>query len=180
MNEKKWICVIMQSSSSFIPSLTRFCRDFFLCVRHVQRHRGYFWNLFLSPLSLSWNHEVQDWVITTLCNLHICHFSFDLCFYRDTRLRQPPSLPLSLFPPLLAFLHLPPRLPWWALDYCCLSGFGLAAETWTGRHPAMRSFKNHQKHTPKPSFSNSTWKHSRGKSIFMAAAVGYNETTLWQ
>lgn len=133
---------------------------------------------FLESWSARW--WPQNWVITTLCNLHICHFSFDLCFYRDTRLRQPPSLPLSLFPPLLAFLHLPPRLPWWALDYCCLSGFGLAAETWTGRHPAMRSFKNHQKHTPKPSFSNSTWKHSRGKSIFIAAAVGYNETTLWQ
>lgn len=56
---------------------------------------------------------------------------FFTCVYHSTRRRRHLSLLLLFFPLLPPFLHLPPQkqLPWWVLDCCCLSGFGLAAET---------------------------------------------------
>lgn len=111
--------------------LTWSWRNFFLL---------YFWSsLFLSGPLACWHLLQKDYTCIKSGQRFKCCFNCFLltCIYHNKRVGQVPSLLLCLLPPFLPSLHPPPQSqrPWWALDYCCLSGSGFASETETGWHP---------------------------------------------
>lgn len=98
----------------------------------VSEFSTYTTGTFLVLLGLFSANKCKTNNLRTKCDDYLTVFWFSFtCVYHSMRGRQHSSLPLLFFPLRPPFLHLPPQKqpPWWASGCCCLSGFGLAAET---------------------------------------------------